>query len=69
MESRTRLAIGGMATVAASVTVICVVALTNSVALSETAGSPIDAAPVVVPASDDPEAVDETPSPTPAATP
>ncbi|MCW3491791.1 hypothetical protein [Microbacterium sp. SSM24] len=63
-----------MATVAASVTVICVVAITNSLALSDSAGSPIDAAPVVVPASTQPSAqpssVDTatpavTPSPTP----
>lgn len=66
MESRTRMAIGGMATVAASVTVICVVALTNSLSLADSAGSPIGAPPVVVPVSGG-----STPSasPTPAATP
>ena len=71
MESRTRLAIGGMATVAASVTVICVVALTNSLALSESTGSPIDAAPVIVPASntDASPGVAATPTPAPGATP
>ncbi|MCH6232232.1 hypothetical protein MK786_15875 [Microbacterium sp. CFH 31415] len=51
MESLTRLAVGGMTVVAASVAVICAVALTHSVALSDAAGSTIDAAPVVVPAS------------------
>lgn len=71
MESRTRLAIGGMATVAASVTVICVVALTNSLALTESAGSPLNAAPVIVPASDSEESASATatPVPTPSATP
>jgi hypothetical protein len=67
VESRTRLAIGGMATVAASVTVICIVALTNSLALSESDGTPIGAGPVVVPASGGTEAGDDgaTPSATP----
>lgn len=71
MESRTRLAIGGMATVAASVTVICIVALTNTLALSESDGTPIGAGPVVVPASGSPSAgVDgATPSATPTPTP
>jgi hypothetical protein len=74
VESRTRLAIGGMATVAASVTVICIVALTNSVALSESAGSPVDAAPVVVPASgagddEDRSTPSATPKPSPTPTP
>lgn len=71
MESRTRLAISGMATVAASVAVICVVALTNSQALTDSAGAPIGAAPVVVPASGAPAAGDAgeaapavTPTPT-----
>lgn len=70
MESRTRLAIGGMATVAASVTVICVVALTNSLSLADSAGSPIGAAPVVIPASGAaaPSASPAT-TPTPKATP
>ncbi len=75
MESRTRLAIGGMATVAASVTVICIVALTNSLALSESAGSPVDAASVVVPASgadgaeEDRSTPSATPKPSPTPTP
>ncbi len=70
MESRTRLAIGGMATVAASVTVICIVALTNSLALSESAGSSVGAAPIVVPASDSVAPDDSsTPSATPRVTP
>ncbi|MGL4255907.1 MAG: hypothetical protein ACRCSL_06190 [Microbacterium sp.] len=70
MESRTRLAIGGLTTVAASVTVICIVALTNSLALSESAGSSVGAAPIVVPASDE-DAAEEgsTPTATPRATP
>ena len=49
VESRTRLAIGGMATVAASVAVVCAVAMTNSVALADAAGAPVGADPVVVP--------------------
>lgn len=71
MEGRTRLAIGGMATVAASVTVICIVALTNSMALSESAGAPVDAAPVVIPASGttSPDAGEPTPRATPKPTP
>jgi len=51
MEARTRLAIGGVTTVAASVAVVCAVAITNNVALSETAGSPVEAVRVVVPSS------------------
>lgn len=51
MDSRTRLAIGGMSAVAASVAVICAVALTNSAALSEAQGSSIESAPVVVPSA------------------
>ena len=39
MESRTRLAIGGMATVAASVAVVCAVAMTTSVALADVRGA------------------------------
>jgi hypothetical protein len=49
VESRTRFAIGGMSTVVASVAVICAVALTNTVALSDSAGVPVKATPVVVP--------------------
>lgn len=51
VESRTRLAIGGITAVAVSVAVICAVALTNSVALSDAEGSSIDADGVVVPSS------------------
>ncbi|MFD0791157.1 hypothetical protein ACFQ0P_12170 [Microbacterium insulae] len=60
-----------MATVAASVAVICVVALTNSQALAESAGAPVGAAPVVVPAggaSADGAAADPAPVPTPTPT-
>lgn len=64
MESRTRFAIGGVSTVAASVAVICAVALTNSLALSDAAGSSIGAAPVVVPSSSVAEP-EETPEPAP----
>ena len=49
MESRTRFAIGGVSTVVASVAVVCAVALTNSVALADTAGAPVAATPIVVP--------------------
>ena len=41
VDSRTRLAIGGMVTVAASVAVVCVVAMTSSVALADAAGAPV----------------------------
>lgn len=69
VESRTRLAVGGMSVVAASVAVICAVALTNSVALSDAAGSTIDAAAVVVPASaGDSEGDDAGEEPVPATT-
>ena len=51
MEGRTRLALGGMATVAASVAVVCAVAMTTSVALADSAGSPAGAQSVIVPAS------------------
>ena len=51
MDSRTRLAIGGMATVAASVAVVCVVAMTSSGALADAAGAPIGSRPVVVPSA------------------
>ncbi|WP_214466605.1 hypothetical protein [Microbacterium flavescens] len=52
-----------MSAVAASVAVICVVALTNSAALADAAGTSIEAAPVVVPAAPgEPEAtVDDAP--------
>ncbi|GAA3211849.1 hypothetical protein [Microbacterium terregens] len=49
MDGRTRLAIGGMATVAASVAVVCLVAMSNAVALADSAGAPIGARPVIVP--------------------
>jgi hypothetical protein len=51
VDSRTRLAIGGMATVAASVAVVCVVAMTSSIALADAAGAPIGSRPVVVPSA------------------
>lgn len=64
MESRTRFAIGGVSTVAASVAVICAVALTNSLALSDAAGSPVGAAPLVIPSPSVAEP-EETPEPAP----
>ena len=45
MDSRTRFAIGGVSTVVASVAVVCAVALTNSVALADTAGAPVGRQP------------------------
>lgn len=51
MDARARLVIGGMTTVAASVAVVCTVALTNSVALAESPGSSIASARVLVPAA------------------
>ena len=61
MEGRTRLALGGMATVAASVAVVCAVAMTTSVALADSAGSPAGAESVVVPASAASAAASATP--------
>jgi len=63
VEGRTRLALGGIATVAASVAVVCAVAMTTSVALADSAGSPAGAQSVIVPAS----AASAAASPTPAA--
>ena len=66
MEGRTRLALGGMATVAASVAVVCAVAMSTTVALADSAGSPAGARSVIVPASAaTPVAASATPSPTP----
>jgi hypothetical protein len=50
VESRTRLTLGGMATVAASVAVVCAVAMTTSAALADSPGTPAGA-PVLVPAA------------------
>lgn len=72
MDSRTRLAVGGMATVAASVAVICTVALTNSAALAHADAAAIPAAKVVVPAAPIPSATAEaapTSTPEPAVEP
>lgn len=46
-----RLAIGGGATFAASVAVVCMVAMSSAAALADSAGAPIGARPVVVPAA------------------
>jgi hypothetical protein len=51
VDSRTRLAIGGVTTVAASIAVVCAVAMTTSAALVDSAGASIGARPVVVPTS------------------
>lgn len=71
MESRTRLAISGMTAVAASVGVICAVALTNSVSLSEAQGAPVGATAVVVPSAAEKAEPVATPTivPTPVQTP
>src|SRR6478735_2426084 len=66
LDSRTRFAIGGVSTVVASVAVVCAVALTNSVALVDSAGAPAGAQPVVVPT---PSGTIQTDSPTPSAPP
>ncbi|WP_194411173.1 hypothetical protein [Microbacterium cremeum] len=50
MDARTGLVIGGMATVAASVAVVCVVALTTPAALADSPGSNVASARVLVPA-------------------
>ncbi|MHC2999394.1 hypothetical protein OB08_09430, partial [Microbacterium sp. HJ5] len=53
-----------MSAVAASVAVVCAVALTNSAALSDAQGAAVDAAPVVVPSSGTPsDGVEATPPP------
>lgn len=49
MYARMRLAIGGAATVAASVAVVCAVALTNSAALADSAGRVVPLARIDVP--------------------
>lgn len=49
MDSRTRLAIGGMTAVVASIAVVCAVAMTTSSALADAAGVAVGARPVVVP--------------------
>lgn len=54
MDARMGLVVGGMATVAASVAVVCAVALTNSVALADSPGSTVASARVLVPASASP---------------
>ena len=63
MQGRTRLALGGVATVAASVAVVCAVAMTTSVALADSAGSPAGAESVIVPASAASVAPSATPEP------
>lgn len=63
MEGRTRLALGGMATFAASVAVVCAVAMTTSVALADSAGTPAGAESVIVPASAPSAATSATPEP------
>lgn len=51
VDSRTWLVIGGMTTVAASIAVVCAVAMTTSSALVDAAGATVAARPVVVPTS------------------
>uniref|UniRef100_UPI00197C1FB7 hypothetical protein n=1 Tax=Microbacterium sp. CPCC 204701 TaxID=2493084 RepID=UPI00197C1FB7 len=51
MDARTGLVIGGMATVAASVAVVCAVALTTPAALADSPGTNVATARVLVPAS------------------
>lgn len=65
MDGRTRLAIGGIATVAASVAVICTVALTNSAALSHADAVTIRAPKIVVPEGARTAAAQPTPQPAP----
>jgi hypothetical protein len=52
VEGRTRLALGGVATVTASIAVVCAVAMTTSIALADVVGAPVGGRAVVVPASD-----------------
>ncbi|GAA5028966.1 hypothetical protein GCM10025738_07540 [Microbacterium fluvii] len=51
MDSRARLAFGGAATVAASVAVVCAVALSNGAALADSSGVTLTGARVVVPSA------------------
>ncbi|KAA9110133.1 hypothetical protein [Microbacterium rhizomatis] len=50
MGARMRLAVGGVATVAASIAVVCAVAVTNSAALADSAGTRVALARIDVPA-------------------
>jgi hypothetical protein len=65
VEGRTRLALGGVATVAASIAVVCAVAMTTSVALADSAGAPAGAESVIVRAP----AASAAASPSPVASP
>jgi hypothetical protein len=51
VDGRVGLVMGGVSTVAASVAVICAVAISNSASLADSAGASVSAAGVVVPAS------------------
>lgn len=62
MESRTRLAITGSATIAASIAVVCAVAVGTTGALADVPGAAISAQTIVVPSAT------PTPTPTPPAT-
>lgn len=50
MDGRTRLVVGGVSAVSASVAVVCAVAMTTTWALADSAGSSLGAARVLVPA-------------------
>ncbi|KRA23864.1 hypothetical protein ASD65_05080 [Microbacterium sp. Root61] len=56
MDGRTKLAIGGVATLAMSVAVVCAVAVSNAAALSDTAGAPLARATVQLPPAASPTA-------------
>jgi len=62
VDARTGLVIGGMTAVAASVAVVCAVAMTNTAALKDTPATTVAAARILVPAASSPSA---TPSPSP----
>ncbi|WP_375383800.1 hypothetical protein [uncultured Microbacterium sp.] len=51
MDARVRLAFGGAVTVAASIAVVCAVAVSNSAALADSAGVPVALARIDVPAA------------------
>lgn len=62
MDARTGLVIGGMTAVAASVAVVCAVAMTNTAALKDSPATTVAASRILVPAASSPSA---TPTPTP----
>ncbi|MFD4958642.1 hypothetical protein [Microbacterium sp. NPDC058389] len=65
MDARTGLVIGGMTAVAASVAVVCAVAMTNTAALKDSPATTVATSRILVPAASSPTT---TPTPTPTVT-